>query len=251
MCFCNLSDTIRTDKESSLRADNREVVIVQKLKSKWKLVFVPVVILVTGVCYLCFREQEKPAVQYSTGYMEAGEEQNALNEETLDTRNTGAEAIPHEEVIRTTITVHVCGAVQTPGVYELQKDSRVWEAITLAGGVLPEADSDYVNQARRILDGERIYIPYSEETADYLREQRIAGEDRTTEENEKSKVNINTASAEELETLPGIGSKRAESIIRYREKNGEFQAVEDIMKVSGIKDAAFEKIKDAIFTGYE
>lgn len=146
------------------------------------------------------------------------------------------------------IYVHVCGAVQSPGVYELPETARVCDAVFMAGGITADGDTDYINQAATLTDGERVYIPYREELAQLTEEEYLAGQKAGTA---SVKVNINTADAEELMTLNGIGEARAKSIISFREAKGPFSSIEEIMNISGIKAAAFERIKDNICTGYE
>lgn len=136
-----------------------------------------------------------------------------------------------------TVYVYVCGAVRTPGVVEVPEGSRAAEALELAGGMTTEADPFYVNLAEIVTDGHKLYFP----TASEAEELEAAGKAA-----EEGLVNINTASAEELCTLPGIGASRAADIVRYREKNGAFQTKEDIMKVSGIKQNAYDKLCDRI-----
>lgn len=131
------------------------------------------------------------------------------------------------------IYVYVCGAVNQEGVYELSKGSRVYQAVEMAGGFREDADAKNVNQAKVLEDEERIYVP-------------VIGEEVQVDSDEDRKININKASKKELMTLPGVGESRAESIIKYREGQGAFQSIEDIMKVSGIKEGLFEKIKDLI-----
>lgn len=131
------------------------------------------------------------------------------------------------------IYVYVCGAVVAPGVYELPGGSRVYEAIATAGGFREDAMATEVNQAEVLEDEMRIYVPTVEEMA----QETISG---------KGKVNLNRASKEELMTLPGVGESRAESIIQFRKEQGSFKNIEDIMQISGIKEALFEKIKDFI-----
>ena len=131
-----------------------------------------------------------------------------------------------------TVYVYVCGAVRTPGVVEVPEGSRAAEALELAGGMTTEADPFYVNLAEIVTDGQKLYFPEELEAAGKAAEEGL--------------VNINTASAEELCTLPGIGASRAADIVRYREKNGAFQTKEDIMKVSGIKQNAYDKLCDRI-----
>ena len=135
--------------------------------------------------------------------------------------------------------VHVCGAVREPGVVALKAGSRAEDALLSAGGFLEEADQSYVNLAAFVEDGEKLYFPTVQEA------EKLADE---AEGIKKGLVNINTADEKELCTLPGIGSARAKDIISYRETNGGFERIEDIMKVSGIKESAYEKLKDKITT---
>ena len=130
-----------------------------------------------------------------------------------------------------TICVYVCGAVRDPGVVEIPRGSRVQDALEAAGGLTPDAGADAVNLARILQDEEMVRFPTAEEVL---------------QQDNGGKVNINTADANELTTLTGIGLSRAEDIIRYREKHGRFQTIEDIMQVSGIKESVFEKIADQI-----
>lgn len=154
------------------------------------------------------------------------------------------------------IIVHVCGAVASPGVYELTEGSRIIDAVNEADGLLLTAASDYVNLAAVVSDGEKIWIPTVEEVKELAQNPNafsditaVSGNvsDKTASQTTDSgKININTADKTLLCTLPGIGETRAESIIDYREKHGGFSCIEDIMNVSGIKDSSFQKIKDYI-----
>lgn len=138
--------------------------------------------------------------------------------------------------------VHICGEVAQPGVYKVEKDARVYQVIGLAGGLTEGACPDYVNQAAAVEDGMKIVIPSVAE-AETLPAPEEAG---TASSGSGGLVNINTAAREELCTLTGIGESRAESIITYRTEHGGFSCIEDIMKVEGIKEGAFSKIKDKI-----
>ena len=148
------------------------------------------------------------------------------DETDVDENNESTEDTEH-------IFVYVCGAVNREGVYELPGGSRVYEAIAMAGGFREDADARNVNQAEVLEDEERIYVP-------------IVGEEVRVDDEKDARININKASKEELMTLPGVGESRAESIIKYREQQGAFQSIEEIMQVSGIKEGLFEKIKDFI-----
>lgn len=158
------------------------------------------------------------------------------------------ESVTVQETEEDTCFVFVCGAVQDPGVYELAKGSRVFEAIDLAGGFCEDACEEYVNQAQEIADAMKIYIPTREEAenGNFHSEEGNTGMEVQAEKEISSLININTADKERLQHLPGIGESRAEAIIEYRERTGRFTKIEDIMQVSGIKEGAFEKIKDRI-----
>lgn len=161
-----------------------------------------------------------------------------------------------------TLVVHICGAVSAPGVYELPAGSRIIDAVEAGGGFLPEADEACCNLAEEIVDGCQIYImTKSESCADGQTEKKAGiqtspdSDMQTTDINMRSNsataldnglVNLNTADVAALMTLPGIGESRAKAIISYREQHGAFAKIEDIMKISGIKQAAFSKIKDKI-----
>ena len=161
-----------------------------------------------------------------------------------------------------TLVVHICGAVSAPGVYELPAGSRIIDAVEAGGGFLPEADEACCNLAEEIVDGCQIYImTKSESCADGQTEKKAGiqtspdSDMQTTDRNVRSNsatalenglVNLNTADVAALMTLPGIGESRAKAIISYREQHGAFAQIEDIMKISGIKQAAFSKIKDKI-----
>ena len=146
--------------------------------------------------------------------------------------------------------VHICGAVKQPGVYELTADSRLFEAIQMAGGLTEEAADQVLNQAELIEDGSRIYVPTKEEVKAGMDngDTLTQNEDNAEKAGSTSdgKVDINTAEKNELMTLPGIGEAKADAIVRYREEHGTFQKIEDLMEVEGIKEGVFQKVKDQI-----
>lgn len=150
------------------------------------------------------------------------------------------------------VIVHICGAVKAPGVYELEQGSRVMDAVNAGGGFLPEAAQDSCNLAEPVTDGCQIYIMTKQESleaekASGIRQTgRIDGAPVAVSGTGEGLVDLNTADKAALMTLPGIGESRADDILEWRSKNGGFQRIEDIMKISGIKKGAFEKIKDKI-----
>lgn len=147
------------------------------------------------------------------------------------------------------VAVYVCGAVERPGIVYLPESSRKAEALEAAGGFSEDADRNYVNLAAKIKDGEQIYFPT---LAEGLVSERLVSEAEKIVpgaaggKEEGAAVNLNTADVAALCTLTGIGEARARDIIRYREQNGRFERREDIMKVSGIKESTYEKIKEQI-----
>ena len=138
------------------------------------------------------------------------------------------------------IFVDIGGAVEEPGVYEVAKDTRLFEVIEMAGGLSEDADPDHVNRASFVEDGQKIIIPVK--GSEYTDDGTAAA---FSPEADSGLININTASADELKTLSGIGDVTAEKIIEYRSKKA-FKSKEDIMSVDGIGSKTYEKIKDRI-----
>ena len=131
------------------------------------------------------------------------------------------------------MTVYVSGAVATPGVYTLPKGSRVEAAVQAAGGLLPGAEANNINLAMLVTDGQQINVPGIVDTSHV----------------NAGRVNINTATVDELDALPGIGPSAAQNIVNYRLQNGPFQVIQEIQNVPGIGPATFAGIQDYISVG--
>ena len=145
------------------------------------------------------------------------------------------------------IKIDVRGAVGKPGVYTLAAGSRIQDALTLAGEALPNADTRSLNLARKLNDGEQIYIPLQGEILPTVPSASGKSDLRTAPTPTRAgKLNINTATLQELDTLPGIGPVTAQSIIDYRDQNGAFKKLDDVKKVRGIGDSLYSQIKDLI-----
>lgn len=195
----------------------------------------------------------------------------AEKEEISSGKESDAEAgSMDEEVQESLLTVHVCGAVRREGVYSLPAGSRIRDAVDAAGGFSGDADRSYLNLAMKIEDAWQIRVPTKEEAEALRLEQGRSGagtavpgaspglsgtsglqgagtaKDEAGKGNQEEKINLNTASKEQLMKIPGVGEAKAQRIIEYREQNGRFEAIEDLMKVPGIKDASFQKMKDYI-----
>lgn len=135
---------------------------------------------------------------------------------------------------RSTVIIDIKGAVKKEGVYEMPNGLRVKDALERAGGLLPDAETGSINLAQLVHDQMMVAVPRKGEQA--------ASSSPAKEE----KVAINIATKEELETVPGIGPKKAERILQYREQHGSFQKLEDLLEVEGIGEKSLEKLKEEI-----
>lgn len=163
--------------------------------------------------------------------------------------NINDEVATSNTTVEEKIIVHVIGSVKTKGIVELEKGARISDVIEAAGGITEDADLSKINLAYVVEDGQKIYVPNkndSENTNNITEDagNNVIGENNTISKYEK--VNINTASQTELETLSGIGPSTALKIINYRDENGGFEKIEDLKNVPGIGEAKYENIKDSI-----
>ncbi len=198
-----------------------------------KLVLLLGCLLVLGIGLRFFLPEQK-SLQISK---EAGEEEMF--------HLSGAQGAPAGEaadvnlpVDKKMIEVHIAGAVAGPGVYLLEEGARVYQAMEKAGGALGEADLERINLAQPLYDGQQVIVPRK------LQEGWPAGEAGPLPQD--GKININMADQSLLETLPGIGSVKAQSIVKYRQENGYFSSIEDLAKVNGIGKKTLENISDLI-----
>ena len=153
---------------------------------------------------------------------------------SISDRDEDSEDSASEPETEESLLVYVSGAVRNPGVYRLPLGSRVYEALDAAGGLTQEAEEGLINLAEPLTDGEMIYFPKKGEDS--------SGQVQLSD----GKVDLNRAGKEELMTLPGIGETKAEAILQYRKEHGPFQTIEELMQVSGIGEALFEKIKNRV-----
>ncbi|MBJ6745438.1 helix-hairpin-helix domain-containing protein [Streptococcus sp. 121] len=142
------------------------------------------------------------------------------------------------------ITVDVKGAVHNPGVYELSSPARAQTAIQKAGGLTSEADPNGLNLAQLLKDEAVVYVPREGEVPTIASAASVGG--KAVGSSDSGKIALNQASAEDLQKIPGIGKKRAEDILAFRDQNGGFQSIDDLKKVSGIGEKTLEKIKDHV-----
>ncbi|HDR4370843.1 helix-hairpin-helix domain-containing protein [Bacillus bombysepticus] len=159
-----------------------------------------------------------------------------MNVQEKEIEKKGKPKISDTKEQKRTIIIDVKGAVSKEGVYEMKEGDRVKDAVQKAGGFLSEVDMKKVNLAQIVQDQMLLYIPSKNES-----EQGVL-----TSSKEDGKIRINTAAKEQLEKITGIGSRKAESILKYREEHGPFQKIEDLLEIDGIGAKSLEKIKDQI-----
>ena len=181
------------------------------------------------------------------------------NKEPVNTNISIEEPIKESDEIY----VDIKGSVANPGVYKLEGDARVTDAIKASGGITSDANTRFINLSKKLNDGDVIVVYSNKEIKDAQKEkivyvdtpcvcEEVKNDACIKEEKEEtttdSKININTATLEELKTLTGIGDAKAQAIIEYRTKNGKFNNIEDIKKVNGISESVYAKIKESITT---
>ncbi|MFC0744682.1 helix-hairpin-helix domain-containing protein [Enterococcus faecalis] len=165
-------------------------------------------------------------------------------EETSLTTTAEVATDATKERAETMIYVDIKGAVKVPGIYQLKNQQRIWDALALAGGVSEEADTTQVNYAQKVKDQMIIYVPKKGEPVPQSLE--TLQESAPAQQNQEEKINLNTATEAELQTISGIGAKKAQEIIRFRDEQGPFKTVEELKNVPGIGGKTVERLKDML-----
>lgn len=214
------------------------------------LLITTIILLCGGISGVFVLAKEEEKIEDNNWIVDSFEEPK---EETLE---DSVELKEVEEKENTTITVDMKGAVQNPKVYEVPVGTRIFQIIEMAGGVSPNAYTNNINLSKKVTDEMVIYIftkeQFEEKISCTIRneyEGEITEEIRQKESiiqeaKEEMKYNLNDVTAKELETLPGIGVSKANSIIEYRTQKGKFKSIEELKEIPGIKDGIYEKIKD-------
>lgn len=224
------------------------------MKKKALITLITCLILGTaGICYFVSYLQQDESTQVMTTLTDLpknGENKSdtlwkdqAFDGPSKDTTEYGQ---PRLDEDYNGLYVHLCGAINKPAVYRVEAGTRLVEVIALAEGLTEDAAADYINQASLIEDGQRIYIPTMAEVEALTPEEYITGEGSGEQEKASALININQADAKELMELPGIGQAKADSIIAYRNNNGTFTAIEELMNIPGIKEGLFGQIESYI-----
>ena len=220
---------------------------MNKLNKKNIFYILIMTIIIVVIYYAFFKREDYLEIDSNFNIGISNEENTAILDNSV---NEG------EEKVSNKIVIHITGAVQKEGVYELEENSRIADCIQKAGGLTEEANTNNINLAYIVQDGMKLHIPKKSENNNEIKDNTdmyISSEnsniDNAKEEIKSSKttkININTASQTELETLPGIGESTAVKIINYRNENGKFSNIEDIKKVNGIGESKYSKIKNLI-----
>jgi len=217
----------------------------EKLKNPRIISFLSIALILSAICatFLYTKKQKNEIIS------------EIYSEESVE------EAEIKEEEISEKIIVHIDGEVNNPGVYELQKEARIDDAIEVAGGLTASADLNEVNLAYKISDGVKISIPRKDEVKVIKKSSVVnktkkvvssttigvtKSEEVSSSSGESGKVNLNTATISQLDTLTGIGPATAQKIIDYRAQKGGFNSLDELKSVKGIGEAKFNKIKDSI-----
>ena len=193
--------------------------------------------IAAGFILLQGRDQGGTDVQQLT-------EQTSSSSSYMNEKSNKSNEISQTETEDQLVTVDVKGAVKKPGVYQLQSNSRVHDALEKAGGLTDEADLKSVNQAQKLSDEAVVYVAKVGENAVDVTASAPASATSGTNQTKSALVNLNTAA--DFQTISGIGQKRAQDIIAYREANGRFKSVDDLKNVSGIGAKTLEKLKEYV-----
>lgn len=207
---------------------------LKQLPKKWLLLGsgASIVILITLLVSIYLMVNKEPRVD------------TTMWEETSLTTMAEVATDATKERAETMIYVDIKGAVKVPGIYQLKNQQRIWDALALAGGVSEEADTAQVNYAQKVKDQMIIYVPKKGESVAQSLE--TLQESAPAQQNQEEKINLNTATEAELQTISGIGAKKAQEIIRFRDEQGPFKTVEELKNVPGIGEKTVERLKDML-----
>ncbi|AIS61192.1 ComEA family DNA-binding protein [Listeria ivanovii] len=196
--------------------------MIEQIKKLKNYILIIVAVIFAGLVYLCMPDKETEEV--------------TTNAATIAEVKADTEQVNESKYVY----IDIKGAVRSPGVYKLPLDARVQDVVKTAGGLTEEAESSKLNLAEKLKDEMSIYVYKKGEQGSETSTSRSEQAGEKTEE----KININTASTSNLQTVPGIGESKATAIIEYREKEGLFQTIEDLQNVTGIGEKTIEKLKE-------
>lgn len=218
---------------------------MQKINKK-TIMYIILIIIIVIIYYFFIKEKDYIEIENNINVLEVLQENNIAQNDLQNEKHN----------VNNKIVIHITGAVKKEGIYELDENSRIADCIEKAGGLTEEAYIDEINLAYILQDGMKIYIPKKNENKNDINdntnkyvsnESNITEMSKNTNQTSKtSKVNINTATQSELQSLPGIGTSTALKIINYRKEKGKFKNIEEIKNVNGIGDSKYANIKNLI-----
>lgn len=214
-------------------------------RERKNILFIIIGILIAGsVAYSLLKTDEEEMSYITDGgkqdFLIEGKENNMIDSQAVV--STPLEEDQEEE----RIMVDIKGEVKKPGVYELLEGDRVIDALEKAGGTTEAGTTKYLNLAQKLSDGMVVYVPTQEEVAEGKVPLGSNGSNLNQSSSASGKISLNQGTAQDLESLPGIGPSKAQAIIQYREQNGPFKKVEDLLNISGIGPKVFERVKDLV-----
>lgn len=205
-------------------------------REKWIATIAGGILIILGILFWADQEDEvnseKMEVYAPTKTKDAMKKEGS----TIDDK----EKMTQEQVV-----VDVKGAVERPGIYTMTAPVRIYQVIQQAGGVVPDGDTSSLNLAEQVVDGSVLYVPRKGETPPDMATTSI-GSQTPSNKTSSSKININTATAEELDKLNGLGPSKANAIVEYRKEHGKFQKIEDLTQVPGIGEKTIEQFRDQV-----
>ncbi len=220
---------------------------IKKLILKYKKIII-IILAVGGIIFL-WQKNQSPNVAQNDFNVAENSDLKGVNKKDTSTPSSQMSSSEEQNNKPQEVTCDISGAVKKQGVYTLKSGARLEELIQAAGGLKQNAQIKAINRAQLLKDQDKIHIPYKGEKV----EAAPSSVQSTTEASSSSsgqkngeKVNLNTASASDLQKLNGIGAKKAEQIISYREEKGQFKKIEDLMQVSGIGEKTFAALKDQL-----
>ena len=219
-------------------------IMMKKIFSR-KNVALAILIFASGTMYFVSDSYPQDAWQVISDTQEEQLEESEWKSSPSDEEETNQE-IFSENTNPQMGFVHLAGAVVSPGVYQVEEGSRIYQVIDLAGGLTEEADKEFLNMAQTVTDGQKIVVYTKEEVEEGKISETVNSITSNGAALDEAKINLNTADKDTLMKLAGIGEAKADAILAYRTEHGGFRTIEEIMEVPGIKSAAFEKIKDDI-----
>ena len=179
------------------------------------------------------------------GIQQNSQEKSSVIPVQINAAENAENSISQPEIVKNEIVVHVAGAVENPGVYTLTEGQRVEDALQKAG-LTDQADADALNRAALLNDGQKLVVPFTDETHTINQQENSSEQSLSTSE-QNHKINLNQATITQLMDLPGIGEVKAGAIIQYRQEHGGFRSVEELLQVSGIGRAIYAQVADRVY----